>query len=175
MAGIVASRRLGRGAIVFLGTVFLGSFNVAHSQQPAAKTAKLTLPLSINAVMVALTDRSAEPFWSAAQKKLTSQQDWDEFEYQATQIALSGVVISIPGTGKVDPLWVTQPQWLDFAKRLTDVGMKGVAAAKAKDSASVSSLGDQLVQVCEGCHRAFKPNIPTQGIIMHSEYYKAKE
>jgi hypothetical protein len=53
--------------------------------------------------------------------------------------------------------------------------MKGVAAAKTKDSAAISSLGDQLVQVCEGCHRAFKPNIPTQGIIMHSEYYKAKE
>jgi hypothetical protein len=81
--------------------------------------------------------------FAAGPEKLTSQQDWDEFEYQAMQIALSEVVISIPGTGKVDPLLVSQPQWLDLAKRLTDVGMKGVAAAKAKDSAAVSSLGDQ--------------------------------
>jgi hypothetical protein len=48
--------------------------------------------------------------FAAGPEKLTSQQDWDEFEYQAMQIALSEVVISIPGTGKVDPLLVSQPQ-----------------------------------------------------------------
>jgi hypothetical protein len=30
------------------------------------------------------------------------------------------------------------------------------------------------VEVCESCHRKFKPEIPTQGMLMHSEYYKPK-
>jgi len=163
-----------RVSIFVVGILTLSAFGIAHSQNQASSAAMRKLPLSLNEVMVALTDRSAEPFWSAAQKAPANRQQWDELEYTAMQVALSGVVISLPGTGGADAAWVSQAKWQDFAKQLTDVGMRGFAAAKAKNTNAISKVGDDLVEVCEGCHRAFKPEIPTQGIIMHSEYYQPK-
>lgn len=132
----------------------------------------MKLPVSMNEVMVALTDRSAEPFWTASQKLPQDQQGWDELEYNAMQIALSGVVISFPGTGAADAGWVNQKEWQDFAKQLTTVGMKALKAAKSKDRETITTTGSELVDVCEGCHAKFKPDIPSQGILMHSEYYQ---
>lgn len=142
------------------------------SSMPAVAATRL--PVSLNEVMVALTDRSAEPFWSASQNLPKDQQGWDELEYNAMQLALSGVVIAFPGTGAADAGWVSQPEWQANAKKLTDVGMKGLAAVKVKDGAAITALGTELVELCEGCHAKFKPDIPTQGVLMHSEYYRPK-
>jgi hypothetical protein len=144
----------------------------ASSSEPAAATTKL--PMSLNEVMVALTDRSAEPFWSASQNLPKDQRGWDELEYNAMQLALSGVVISFPGTGAADAGWVAQPEWQTNAKKLTDIGMRALAAVKVKNGEAIAALGTELVELCEGCHTKFKPDIPTQGILMHSEYYKPK-
>ena len=38
--------------------------------------------------------------------------------------------------------------------------MKAVAA---RDITRISSAGDEIVEVCEGCHFAFKPDLPTSG------------
>jgi hypothetical protein len=35
-------------------------------------------------------------------------------------------------------------------------------AAKNRDLAAIKTLGDKLVINCEGSHRAFKPDLPTQ-------------
>ena len=170
-----SARRRHIFAMCSLGLVFLGygsadaqQFGTATSPVQAAET---RLPISINAVMVALTDRSAEPFWTASQKPPKGQQGWDELQYNAMQIALSGVVISFAGTGKFDASWVNQQEWQTRAKQLSAVGMRALDAAKTKDRAGIAKAGDDLVEVCEGCHRRFKPDMPSQGIIMHSEYY----
>ena len=137
----------------------------------AAAAATARLPVSINAVMVALTDRSAEPYWSASQKRPRTQKDWDFLQYYATDIALAGFVIATPGTGQLDAGWVQEPQWRERARMLTAIGMQALAAVKAKDQTRMRSAGDQLVRLCNDCHAQFKPDIPSQGIIMHSEYY----
>jgi hypothetical protein len=80
--------------------------------------------------------------FAAGPEKLTSQQDWDELNIKPCRLLCPKLSFRFPELARSIRL-VSQPQWLDLAKRLTDVGMKGVAAAEAKDSAAVSSLGDQ--------------------------------
>ena len=45
-------------------------------------------------------------------------------------------------------------------------------AIEAKDQAALMAAGEALVETCEGCHDAFKPGIPTEGImhVPHHEY-----
>lgn len=159
----------GLTAMFLMGAVALGQTSAA--QTPAASSAPTQLPVSINAVMVALTDRSAEPFWAASQKRPTTQKEWDFVQYYATDIAVAGVVISLPGKGQFDATWVSNPEWQKRARMLTDLGMQALSAAKAKDQTRMRDVGDQLVRLCNDCHMHFKPEIPSQGIIMHSEYY----
>jgi hypothetical protein len=151
--------------------VSLWQQSVAAAEPASAPTGISKLPVSINAVMVAMTDRSAEPFWNASQKRPETQKDWDFLQYYATDIALAGVLISHPGTGQFDAGWVQSPDWQQRAAMLTAVGMRALAAVKAKDQAQMQSVGNELVRVCNDCHMLYKPEIPSQGIIMHSQYY----
>lgn len=155
------------GLAMLLGTLVLSQPSAAADPAQGATQ----LPVSINAVMVALTDRSAEPFWIATQKRPRSQKDWDFLQYYATDIAVAGVVISYPGTGQLDAGWVQSPEWQKRARMLTSIGMQALDAVKLKNQAKMQQVGDQLVRLCNDCHMQFKPDIPSQGIIMHSEYY----
>jgi hypothetical protein len=38
-------------------------------------------------------------------------------------------------------------------------------AVDAKNQMALRSAGDALVEVCEGCHKQFKPDVPTEGIL----------
>ena len=39
-----------------------------------------------------------------------------------------------------------------------------MAAVNSRDSARIARSGDELVDVCEGCHIDFKPEEPTGGV-----------
>jgi hypothetical protein len=126
----------------------------------------LKLPISLNAVMVALVDHSARPLWSAADKAPKTDADWGEIEYHAWQIMIAGTVINIPGTGPADAGWVVQPEWQAFSKQLTDEGLAALEATKRKDLPAIVKLGDDIVATCEACHAKFKPDIPTGKIML---------
>ena len=140
----------------------------AVHDSPAAPTAApvLKLPISLNAVMVALVDHSARPIWSAADKTPKTAADWGEIEYHAWQIMIAGTVINIPGTGPADAGWVVQPEWQVFSKQLTDEGLAALEATKRKDLPAIIKLGDDIVATCEACHAKFKPDIPTGKIML---------
>ncbi|HTW76091.1 MAG TPA: hypothetical protein VMD56_14360 [Steroidobacteraceae bacterium] len=171
------TRWMGVG-IGVLGALLVLGGRMALAQRPGGATeprAGVTrLPVSINALMVALTDRSAEPFWDASQKPPQTQEQWDFLRYYATDIALAGVLISYPGTGQYDAGWVRSPDWQRRARALTAAGMQALAAVDARNDAQIRAAGDELVRVCNDCHMLYKPDIPSQGIIMHSEYYNPK-
>ncbi|MEP7313541.1 MAG: hypothetical protein ABI859_13230 [Pseudomonadota bacterium] len=132
----------------------------------AAPVAALTLPISLNAVMVSLVDASVRPVWSAATKPPKTDADWGELEYHAWQNMLAGTIIKIPGTGPADAGWVVQPEWIAFADQLTSEGREALAAAQTKDLSKFEELGNKIVATCEGCHARFKPELPTGKIML---------
>lgn len=135
---------------------------------PAQKPIKL--PVSINAVMVALVDHASEPLWIDAYKSPKTAEAWRETEYDAYQMAVSGKLIQLAGTGPNDAEWVTDPAWTGFADTMTAAGMDALTAAQAKDTKALGIAGDKLVAACESCHKKFKPGLTSMGIYKSPSY-----
>ena len=121
------------------------------------------LPVSLNAVMVALVNQAADPIWVAAWRSPESEADWRELERRAVQLELSGALLAVPGTGPLDDSWTSNSQWQQWAGQLQSTGAEAAAAVKARDVQAISAVGDVIVEICEGCHMDFKLALPTGG------------
>ena len=140
----------------------------ATTATPAA--ASITLPVSINAIMVSLVDHASEPLWVDAYKAPQNADAWRETEYDAYQMAIAGKLIQLAGTGPSDADWVSQPEWKTYANDMSDAGMHALRAAQAKDVKGLEEAGDKLVEACEACHKKFKPGLTSMGIYKSPTY-----
>jgi hypothetical protein len=141
------------------------------SAAPDIKAIPITLPISINEVMVAAVDHAAHEIWNAPikEKAPKNDKDWMELEHHALQLVASSRTILLAGTGKADAGWVQAPDWKKYAQALTDASTASVKAVREKNMDALNTAGDQLVMVCEGCHKVFKPEIPSEGKL-HPHY-----
>jgi hypothetical protein len=126
---------------------------------------------SINALMVALVDHSAHQIWEAGSATDLTDRDWETAEQHAIQLAASGTLISLGGTGIADAGWVSSPAWQDWARKMTDAALAARAAIQAYDQESLNAVGSTLLDTCQGCHLAFKPEVPTEGLF-HIPHYE---
>jgi cytochrome c556 len=131
----------------------------------------VSLETSINAVMVALVDHAAHEIWEAASAQTLTGRDWQTVEQHALQLVASGALISLEGTGSQDRAWVATAAWRDWANKLTDGGLAALDAAQHADQRALRAAGEALVDTCFGCHDAFKPDAPTEGL-MHVPHYE---
>lgn len=130
----------------------------------------IKLPVSINATMVALVDHASEPLWLDAYQPPTTDDRWREAEYNAYQLAVSGKLIQLAGTGPNDSDWVQNPDWIRLANELSAAGMDALAAAQARNIEAINLAGDRLVAACEDCHKQFKPGLTSMGIYKSPNY-----
>jgi hypothetical protein len=133
----------------------------ACSEQPDSGDAQVRLPISLNEVMVALINHAANPIWRADWDQPSTDEEWLEVERLAYQIQVGGALLQFPGTGPMDDEWVADPAWNGFAQQMSEAGRHAVNSARSKDQTLIRRAGDQLVQSCESCHSAFKPDLPT--------------
>ena len=140
----------------------------ATTATPAA--ASITLPVSINAIMVSLVDHASEPLWVDAYKAPQNADAWRETEYDAYQMAIAGKLIQLAGTGPNDADWVADPQWIKMSNELSAAGMDALQASLAQDTAALNTAGDRLVAACEACHKQFKPGLTSMGIYKSPNY-----
>jgi hypothetical protein len=117
--------------------------------------------------MVVFVDQAADALWTAAVYPPKRACVWEQVEYRATQLATTGVLLKPGGTGSHDMQWANSPDWVPFADNMTQYALAAAQAAKNKDLAEIKTLGDALIANCEASHRAFKPDLPTQGIATH--------
>lgn len=131
---------------------------------PVQTAEPFRLPVSLNEVMVALVNHSADPIWLAAWRNPETDKDWRNLERMAYQLQVAGALLVIPGNGPQDEQWTSDAQWTAWANQLEAAGERAVKAVAARDVTRIASAGDQIVEVCEGCHMAFKPDLPTSGM-----------
>jgi hypothetical protein len=137
----------------------------------AANETKLAVPVSINALMVTLIDHSAHYLWDyGSMEREITEDEWRTVEYYAIQLAASGPLIVLGGTGAMDDVWAASPQWLEYSRNMTNAATLALDAAQRRDQSVLLSVGDVLVASCEGCHEAFKPGIPTEGFTHQPDY-----
>ncbi len=136
----------------------------AEAPAPAGTSpTEIRLPVSLNDVMVALVNEAADPIWVAAWREPGTDAEWRQLERRAYQLQLAGSLITYPGTGSMDDKWAAKPRWRMWSERLRDVGANAIAAVEARDVVAISSVGDDIVAICEGCHIDFKLAHPTGG------------
>jgi hypothetical protein len=170
LAGNVA-RNLG----LFLSILLFYGCNAGVQQQPTqpASLAQPAVPpaVSINALMVAWIDHSGHELWDVEQKGRAPQTDadWRRLERHATQLAASGTLIALGGTGEYDREWSQRPGWKTQAQALTDAAVACLSAIRSKNFEAVVRANSALTDTCERCHEEFKPSLPTEGIT-HQPY-----
>ena len=142
----------------------------SEAAAPAAVRPPITLPISLNAVMVALVDHASEPLWLDAYEPPATEARWLEAEYNAYQMAVSGKLIQLAGTGPNDADWVADSEWIRMSDEMTAAGMDALNAAKARNVAMLNTAGDRLVASCESCHQKFKPGLTSMGIYKSPSY-----
>ena len=135
----------------------------AAPPEPAAPRAVMRLPVSLNTVMVAMVNQAADPIWVAAWHNPETDKDWRELERRAVQLELGGTLLTVPGTGPLDDTWTSNPDWQKWSEKLRDAGASALEAIKARDIPKISAAGDEIVEICEGCHIDFKLALPTGG------------
>jgi len=157
---------------VMIGLIILAmalASNSAAAQEQASGLLKP--PVSLNALMVTLVDHSAHYIWDYGnmQREITPD-EWRTVEYYAIQLAGSASLITVGGSGPLDNTWVAAPEWTKLSQDMMDASVLALDAAKSQDKAKLLAAGDPLVESCEGCHVAFKPGIPTEGIMHQPDY-----
>ena len=127
---------------------------------------------SINALMVAVVDWAAHEVWEAAYADTLTDRNWLTVKQYATELLVSGTLVSLGGTGRSDMAWVTTPEWQAWSVKMIDDTKVALAAIESQDQAQLVKAGEALLETCEGCHAVFKPTLPTEGImhVPHHEY-----
>ena len=121
-------------------------------------------PVSINAEMVALVDHAGHELWEVEKAGPKANVDWANVEHHAVQIAAAGALVKSAGSGVNDREWVRSPGWQKWAQAMSDAGMAARKAAQDKNRDALVAANGQLVDACEGCHKEFKPDLPSEGI-----------
>ena len=100
----------------------------------------------------------------------TTDREWLLIEQHALQLAAAGSAVSLGGTGPADRGWALSPAWQDWSRKLGTVALEAKQAVDAKSKVALRDAGDKLVDTCESCHKIFKPDVPSEGI-MHQPHY----
>jgi len=121
--------------------------------------------ISINEIMVGQVDHAAHEVLSLS---LTDNQRltigaWQELEHHAIQLISSTSAITMGGSGVNDAMWVAQPGWRQFTGQMNGAASNALQAARTQDLPALMDAADDLRESCDGCHRQYKPEIPTEG------------
>jgi hypothetical protein len=174
------------GVTLSFGASALLLVGCAPASQPPAPAEQTSRPVaatpppppnslvSLNAEMVSVVDHAGHGLWDAEREGRApkTQQDWEMVAEHAVQVIAAGTLITIPGTGPNDVKLTQEADWRKWARAMSDAGMAAFKASEAKDMKALVVANGQLVEACEGCHQAYKPNIPSEGIThqhMHVE------
>ena len=174
---VTLSLTLGAAALLIVGC--------SSESGPAAQTAKPTMtstaptpgpPVSINAEMVSVVDHAGHALWDVEREGLAPKTpaDWELVAEHAIQMAAAGTLITLPGTGPNDSSLTQQPDWKKWSRAMSDAGLAALRASESRDMKALVAANSQLVDTCEGCHKQYKPSLPSEGITHQHMHLESK-
>ena len=165
------AKKSGIGLITTLA-VFASMPNAMSAEATSTEREFIEMQTSLNAIMVAVVDWAAHEVWEAGYAETMTGRNWLTAKQYATELLAAGTLVSLGGTGRADMQWVKDPEWQEWTARMIADTEDALRAIEAQDQDALLAAGESLVETCEGCHTAFKPGIPTEGIIHvpHHEY-----
>lgn len=161
-----------RIALTILTFLIMGTTSAGAAEPTKTDRKFIEMQTSINAIMVAMIDWSAHEIWEAAYADTLTGRNWLTTKQYAVELLAAGTLVSLGGTGRRDMEWAREQAWQVWTAQLIDESKRALQAIEAQDKSRLRAAADQLVYICEGCHAAFKPDTPTEGIlhVPHHEY-----
>ena len=145
---------LGASAYGMLGSA-------AGLAQATAAPPHVALPISINAVMVALVDQAAHEIWDGGnQDRDLTDREWLLIEQHALQLAAAGSVISLGGTGPADHGWMLSPAWQDWSRKLGAVALEAKAGRRCQEQSGVARCRRQADRYLRELSQDFQAGPP---------------
>ena len=167
---VSSGRPWAAASLIFgLATSLAGS---AWAAKPAGNFAQLVVPVSILDLMRASVEIPADGIWAAQGAESLSDDDWLLADEDSVSLAGAATLISTPGTGRNDRMWVANPDWQSWVRDLQTTALAIRAAAKAKDPAKFSAAADHLSEICQSCHTKYRPEAPSDGVARYPFYPK---
>ena len=143
-------------------------WDAVAAETPTTPPGFLPLGMSINQLMVGVVDDAAHGIWAGGNKTTPiSEDEWVEIRMNSFQLEAAATLVSLGGTGSADHGWVMSPRFQEMTRGLRDQAIVARMAANAKDQVALRAAGDTLVDSCNSCHNEFKPDVPTEGILLN--------
>jgi hypothetical protein len=128
---------------------------------PVPSTAPFMPVATVLELMESVIAHAAEEYWGAVlvvvdengetEHYPQTDEQWEEVWAAAMSIAESGNLLMMA------PRAVDNGAWMQFSASLVEVGVLAAAAAQAKDPERVFEAGEQVYNVCTGCHMRYIP------------------
>ena len=159
------------GMICAVTAAFAAMVACAKKEASPSGVNPVAVQTSINEIMVMAVDYAAHWIWDAGETPPKTEEDWFRIRVHATQLVALGSTITLGGTGVADQGWVRSPEWTRDSQELIAAARDALKAVDGQDVEALNAAGDRLLASCESCHRAFKPEVPTEGV-MHRDVHR---
>ena len=142
-----------------MGSALLLAACGGPAQQPAQQSssaspapAAVKPEVSINAVMVGLVDHAGHELWNVEKEGAAPKTEADWATVQEHAVQLVGEDVELQPAARV-------------TQAMSDAAMSAMNAAKGKNFEELVAANGRIVETCETCHKQFKPELPTEGIV----------
>jgi hypothetical protein len=143
---------------IAVGVALAGCAHQPNVAPPPFKPVTTVLEL-----MESVIAHAAEVYWGSVQVTVDetgvherypqTDEEWESVWAAALSLAESGNLLMMT------PRAIDDGAWMQFARSLIEVGVEAAAAAEAHDVDRVFAAGEQVYNVCLGCHTRYVPEL----------------
>jgi hypothetical protein len=109
-------------------------------------------PATIAAFMVEVINPAANSLWNAGVKNTLSDEEWAEIKRAVATLSTAAVTVAEGGSMPDERERAKSAVWREWSLKLTATVQAAKRASDRKDNLALTTAGNMLVEVCEGCH-----------------------
>lgn len=110
-------------------------------------------------LMVNMVGPPATSLWETIGAQRLNDRDWQRIKEAVTRLGDSASAVAAGGTSAAEVERAASSEWKNWAGRLVTTTSSAARAVDRKDQMALLAASDALVEVCEGCHTAFPPEL----------------
>lgn len=122
-------------------------------------TPELTVVGNNQELMARMIDPAADVYWAVGGVIMDSEgEHWQIPETDEEWAAVSNAAFTVAEAGNLlllEGRAIDQGAWVDMAKQLTEVGLRALEAADARNLDAVFDMGAEMYYVCTNCHSVY--------------------
>ncbi|MSP94304.1 MAG: hypothetical protein EXR00_03460 [Alphaproteobacteria bacterium] len=108
--------------------------------------------------MIRTVDPATQPIWELSYADKMTDADWARAQQAAANLVRSVSTTASGGNVPAEQARAKSPKWQGWTRKMAAEANAAKAAADKKDQMALATAGDNLLEVCGGCHMEFDQN-----------------